>query len=704
MTTLEADVALLHIAGGGARITPPPGTTAQTAPRRAARGRGEDMLFVTLRFSETNPAPPGFIDHLTRLAHDAYFGTPGSVTSALREAAETINDHLTDMNQDDEIAEPVRCHFMAGALRHEDLYIAQSGTGQAVLVRPGRVLRLTSDEAAKRPLGMSISPYVRYHHLEVQPHDLFILTTAPPPIWSDTTLSGLSSLDPVQAIDRLVAASSDDLTGVLARLVVRGERKVASEEQAAASREEPQSEYAQSVASPHTRSRGRAARPARSEFAKTLDQTRDQIFDWFDSLRYRISTVLAGMVPGLAEVPPPGELSTRFLIATAVGVPLVVVAIAAAVYFGRGRSQQFEDYLYQAEAAVQVAEMKPSAEEARGDWEAARHFLELAQGYGWDRQADTLWGKTQEALDSLDLIHRLEFKPIVSGGFGSDTVITALAASETDVYVLDSEHEMMWHAWGTPERGYKIDSSFECLNTSTQYTDLDAIVDIVIQAEPGALGAEGVVAIDRDGTLLYCAPERQPAIAQLSPPDVGWGRIRAIDVLEDTLYVLDPIKNAVWTYNATGGLFSGTPEMFFVEDVRDLGGSIDMAMAGDELFILYADGRIDRCRRFEETNRIRVECDQDPKFQDDRPGHEAAAQIPGAIAAKINYSPPPEPSLYFLDIFSNSVLHFSMRLVYQAKYLPTEPFTDEISAFTLGPPNDIYLAIGSQVYHTTPSP
>jgi hypothetical protein len=669
------------------------------------------MLFISLRPADGSTAPAGFLDHLTRLAHDAYFGTPGSVTSALREAAETINDHLMDIRHDTETSHPIQCHFMAGALRQEDLYVAQSGTGQAVLVRPGRVLRLTSDEAARRPLGTSVSPYVRYHHLEVQPQDLFILTTAPPPIWSDTTLSGLSSLDPVQAIDRLVAASSDDLTGVLARLIVRGERKIAAETQAAApagvqaaAQAEPEIEYQPPAAGSSPRSRMRAARPARSELSKTLDQTGEKVSHWLQTLRFRVSTLLTGMMPGLVEAPPPGDLSTRFLIATAVGVPLVVVAIAAAAYFGRGRSDQFDEYLFQAQAAIQIAEMKPSAQEARGDWEAARNFLKMAQDYGWNKEADALWEKSQEALDGLDLIQRLEFKPIVSGGFGSDTTITAMAASETDIYVLDSEHTMMWHAWGSPERGYKIDSSFDCLNPSNQYTDLDAIIDIVIQNEPGALGADGVVAIDKDGTLLYCAPERQPAIAQLSPPDIGWGRIRAIDVLEDTLYVLDPIKNAVWIYNATGGLFSGTPEMFFVEDVRDLGGSIDMAMAGDELFILYADGRIDRCRRFEETDRIRVECEPDPKFQDERPGHEAAPQIPGAIAAKINYSPPPEPSLYFLDIFSNSVLHFSMRLVYQAKYLPMVPFDAEISTFTLGPPNDIFLAIGSQVYHTSPNP
>jgi hypothetical protein len=225
----------------------------------------------------------------------------------------------------------------------------------------------------------------------------------------------------------------------------------------------------------------------------------------------------------------------------------------------------------------------------------------------------------------------------------------------------------MWHSWGAPERGQQIDSAFECLNGPDSYPELDVLVDIVIQAEPGALGAEGVVGVDADGSLIYCAPERQPALAQLTQPDLGWGRIQAIDVFNETLYVLDVGTNAVWIYNAVGGLFSGTPELFFVEEVRDLGGALDLAMAGDELFILYADGRLDRCRRFPEAERIRVECDQDA------------------------------------NTFSNSIYHYSLRLVYQGRYTPLQPFIEEITTLALGPPNDLYLAVGAHVYHAQPT-
>jgi hypothetical protein len=171
--------------------------------------------------------------------------------------------------------------------------------------------------------------------------------------------------------------------------------------------------------------------------------------------------------------------------------------------------------------------------------------------------------------------------------------------------------------------------------------------------------------------------------------------------------VLDPVANVVWIYEATGGFFSGTPELYFVEEVRDLRGAIDLAFAQDELVLLYADGRLDRCRRFQgaesdEPSRIRVECDPQPNFQDDRPGRESTTQIPGAVAAQMSYSAPPEPSLFFLDVLSNSVFHYSMRLVYQAQYISLEPFEEELSAMTLGPPNDLYVGAGSQVYHARP--
>ena len=170
---------------------------------------------------------------------------------------------------------------------------------------------------------------------------------------------------------------------------------------------------------------------------------------------------------------------------------------------------------------------------------------------------------------------------------------------------------------------------------------------------------------------------------------------------------MDTENNAVYIYNASGGVFSGTPTLFFVEEVRDLSGAIDLAMAQDELLLLYADGRLDRCRRIYEPQleggvRIRVECDDGLHFQDERPGYEATTRIPGAIPIEMDFSPPPEPSLFFLDTYGNKVVQYSMRLVYQGQFVPLQPFEDDITALTLGPPNDLFIAVGSQVFHTQP--
>jgi hypothetical protein len=698
----EADIALLHIAGGAARLTSPPGTLALTAPRRTARGRGDDFLLLNLSLQSSRPVSPGYLDHLVRMAADAYYGTPGSVTSALREAAALVNDQLVDANQDESEPTNYQGNLMSAVLRGKDLYFGQSGIGQVILVRPGAVNRLSSDEASERPLGISLAPHIRFYHFEAQPNDLLVLTTTPSDLWSDATLSGLATLELEQAIDRLVAASNYDLTGLLARIVPPGRAGL-----------QPSFLHA----TPSTETSAQVERSAQERFGTVKRSPRRvQASNYIAPLTRGLKTFMARsltflsrslnrLAPGFSEPLHPDALSRQMLVGTAIAIPLIIVSIASLVYVKKGRTEEFLSYFNQARTYVMTAQTLPLDETSRGEWENAAKMLSLAETYGTSSESQTMREQVQLALDTINLVSRLDFRPLVSGGFGSDAMITGLAASANDLYVLDGKHEIIRHAWGTPERGYEIDTAFECLGTATISQELSAPIDFVLQPAPGALGMEGVVTIDNDGTLLYCAPDRQPAIAQLTPPDIGWGRIQAIDVYGDGLYVLDPANNAVWIYAATGGFFSGVPEMFFVEEVRELKGAIDLAMAHDELVILYADGRLDRCRRTltgstEDGGRIRVECDPQPYFQDERPGREPTAQIPGAVPVELDYSPPPEPSLYFLDLLSNSVFHYSLRLVYQGQFMPKELFEEEISAMTLGPPNDLYLAVGSQVYQT----
>lgn len=455
----------------------------------------------------------------------------------------------------------------------------------------------------------------------------------------------------------------------------------------------------------------RQARPRSRETARPPEWLRQARALWealaagVARLAQAAVSLIVRMAPGLAEGPTPGTLSPRLLAATAIAVPLVIVALSAAVYYRRGRTEAFRDYLSQAQAAVVAAQLKPTSAESRTDWELASALLAEAERYGASDDSRALRAQAGQALDALNLVSRLDFRPAISGGFGSQADVTALAATASDLYLLDSGQGVIWHAWATG-RGYEIDRTFECLGAAGVSSVIGAPVDLLIQHEPGALGAEGVVAVDAQGGLLYCAPDRRPASGSLTPPGLGLGALAAVDLFGDRLYVLDPRGNQVWSYDASGGLFAGQASLYFAENVPDLSAAVDLAVSEEELFLLFADGRLDRCRRERDdaSGEIRVACETGIGFVDQRPGFEGLPHIPGARLGPMAYSPPPEPSLYFLEAAHASIFHYSLRLVYQGQYVPQLGFDRPATAFALGPPNELFLAVGPQVYFAQPIP
>ena len=647
-----------------------------------------------------------------RVASEAFYGTPGSVTAALRELAYVANGELVEANQQRPAGDPVQARLFAAVLRGEDLYLAQCGPGQAVLVRPGLVSRLGSEEAASRPLGITEAPFVRFHHIEAHPQDLLLLTTADPPLWSDPTLSGLSGMDPARAVDRLAAASQRDMAGVLVRLTAPGASLSALPSASAATPSTALHPATGAARLPQRAAGGaRQAHPRRAEPRPTPAWVR-QVRSWREPIgraavraAEAVTSLIIRMAPGLAEGPKPGTLSPRLLAGTAIAIPILVVSLSAAVYFQRGRSQAFRDFLSQAQSAVVSAQIRSTAAESRPDWELAHALLSDAARYGASDDSRALRAQVDLALDQLNLVSRLDFRPSVSGGFGSQARITGLAATASDLFVLDSGQGSIWHAWATG-RGYEVDRTFECLGAAGVPDNLGPTVDIVIQHEPGALGAEGVVAVDTLGGLLYCAADRRPASGHLTPPDAGWGTIAAVDLFADRLYVLDPQGNQVWSFDATGGLFAGPPSLYFVDNVPDLSAAVDIAVAEEELFLLFSDGRLDRCARERDdtSGDVHVTCENGVPFIDQRAGFEGLPHVPGVVLEAMTYSPPPEPSLYFLDASGPSLVHYSLRLVFQGVFMPRDPLGGQATAFALGPPNDLFLAVGSQVYFAQPIP
>src|SRR3990172_6187788 len=491
--SLEADVALIHIAGGDARVSAPPGTLAQTPPRRAARGRGDDMLFVTLAPSSGQPGAPSPLDSLARQAAQTFFGTPGTITAALREAATDVNQRLLQENQREAASSHLEGRLMAGVLRGNDLYLAQVGSGLGVLVRPGQITRFASEEAAARPLGVAVAPNVRFHHAQVGAGDILLLTASPSASWSDGTLAGLAGLEAAQAVERLVAGSHQDLTGLLIRVT------------------SPSVSPARAAVSPPAivgtvRSRGRApgAEGRPGGLRRQPTPTSRAVGRALATITLPFQAIARGltrMFPSLAPSSSTSGMSSGLLAATAVAVPLVVVALVTVVYLRRGRTEQYRQFLSQAQTAVVAAQLKPSLEEARPEWEAADQWLNQADAYGHGPEAQALREEVRQALDQLDNIARLEFAPAVGGGFGPRARLRAVAATANDLYVFDESIPEIYHAWFTG-RGYEIDREFQCLQALQPGFEPGRIIDLLIQPEPGALGTQGIVAIDAAGNLI----------------------------------------------------------------------------------------------------------------------------------------------------------------------------------------------------------
>jgi len=704
-TELQTDVGLLHVAGGAPRSTPPPGTMARAAPRRPARGRADDLLFITVQVQASDRVPPGMLDHLSQAGADIFYRTPGSVTSALREVMLEVGDELANAGRAQESSARYLGRVVAAVLRDDNVYMAQCGPGQMTLIRQGQVSSFSSPEAANRPLGSAPNPFVRYHHLQVRPGDTLLMTPFDETLWTEGTLSALSGLPPAQAIDRLQVSASKDLSGLLLRIMPQGQ--VAAPLPAAAA---PPSKAETS------RARSQRARPSASLDLPTSRSSEllSKAAGWiapagpairrgFTRLGEGVVALVVRMAPGLAESPQPGQFPPGVLAGTAVIVPIIVLVVVSVVYAKRGRTQQYQTYLAQAAQSIDLAKRSQDPVEVRAGWIQAQRALDQAAEYGSDSQLTSLQSEVSTAIDKLDLVVRLDYRPLINGGFGGDARISALAATASDLYVLDAAHQTIYRTWATG-RGFEIDSNFECLNGASSFPGMGTPVDLAVQPAPGALGVEGVVALDADGTLLYCAPDRRPLTGQLTAPDTGFGRIQAIDVFNDTLYVLDPKSNAVWMYDATGGIFSGNPSLYFAEQAPELQDAIDLAEAQEELFILHQNGTLDRCQRTTEAQagggvRIRVDCQKDESFKNATASGQTGGLLPGALLTQMDYSPPPEPSLYFLDAAGKAVYHYSMRMVYQGRLESNSEIPDHVSAMTLGPPNYLYLAAAGQVYY-----
>jgi hypothetical protein len=633
---LEAVVGELHIIGGARQSVTLP-TAALVPPRRAARGRAGDMLFVLVELRGPDPLPyQALMDRIEA----AYWDTPGTVTSALRAALAAANDWLMDRNVRAEVNDRLRAGVSCAVLRGAEVLIAQAGPAAAFVAHHGQVERFPARDVVAPAIGATQGVEVRFSHATLSPGDTLLLfdsvtaeRTPEETIASAIVYTGVETA--LQNLEKL--ADSGDLTA----LVVEGaaEARTRAAVAAAVEQAEPTEPTRPAIHLPALpKLLRREARPEAPEKAPVeptetaeaaqpvsapemeieaaeeteripwMQRVKELTAQW--NLRARakaiggslavgltvaahgVATILQRTLPeGTVTPRPRGKGADTVLMGVAVLIPAMIVALVATTYTEYSTAAQFQALLSGArnDAAKSASLKEPVAQ--REGWTSALNQATsaLAMRPG-DPEARKVRDEAQRALDKLDNVSRLAMSLLWDFKMPG---ARRLAAQGLFLYILDRTAGRLVQLTlnesgnGIADRGEPPTRAARGLTVNDR--QVGELIDLVWMPVGGTRTRSSLVILDSNGLLDY---------------DQGWGLrsvplgqgtvppgARAIAAFGGNLYVLDVAANQIWRYRPQADGYGGTPEGYFEKPPGDLSTAIDMAIDGS-VYLLHSDGRI----------------------------------------------------------------------------------------------------------------
>ncbi len=414
------------------------------------------------------------------------------------------------------------------------------------------------------------------------------------------------------------------------------------------------------------------------------------------------------LLPG-GDANQPFTVPTYVLVLIAVFIPALVVTIASLVYFRFGQSLQFNESFAQASTARAQALSETDPARQRDEWQRVLTYLNDAEKYRESEESQGLRSEAQASLDSLMGVMRLEFRPACPNGLGNTVQISHMAASESDLYMLDAESGKILHATFSG-KNLQLDSAFSCQPGTYGGYQVESLVDLVALPKANAVNAT-VMGVDASGTLLYCAPNQvSQAIPLPALPNTNWGRITSISFDSGNLYVLDAPSRAVWVFVGQDSTFTDTPYFYFGNEIpANIETAIDLAANGDDIFMLHSDGHLSTCI-FSRLSDAPTRCQDPAPWVDNYPAHQDANIFQLAHFTQLSLTSAPNSVILLLDSENQSVFRFSPRsfelqnqiMGYAGKANPFK--RGSMTAMAVSPNYVLYLAIGDQVYFATNMP
>lgn len=443
--------------------------------------------------------------------------------------------------------------------------------------------------------------------------------------------------------------------------------------------------------------------PAGPPFGETLRRRLAALWRGGRAARARVGGAVS-RVTGSVLPRPVEPVSRGWWLAIPILVPLIVVAIASAVYFQTGRNEQYQVLFLQTQQAVQQASQLTDNAQQREAWNRVLEMVAATERYGKTDETAAIRDQAQATLDELEGLTRLEFQPAVSSELGPNVVVSRIVAKLNQAYMLDATEGRILSMARVTSGGYELNAFFTCGPGQAGGAIIGPLIDLAELPVNNALNAE-IMGIDAGGNLVYCGSGKTTFDSRpLTLPDTGWGQITGITTYGEMLYVLDNTANMVYWYAGDKGIYADAPRLYFDLDIPNLTDVIDLAVDQEFLYLLHATGEMTVCTA-SGTSYANTRCNDPMPYGDLRAGYEPSPlSFAGARFTQLQTTLPPDPSLFILDTANQSVYHLSLRrLNLQRQYLSQTsanfPFPNRApSAFAVTPNRRLLVAFDNQLF------
>jgi hypothetical protein len=197
-----------------------------TPPRKTARGRDQDRLILYFSLAGNAPLTDTQQDQMLAQLAQTYYKTPGSITSAQRKVADSLNQYLLDRNlRSSSSGRQGIGLFQVVVLRADLLTIGQCGPTHAFLINPQETQHLYDPQTAGRGLGLTRSVAMRFYQFHLENNDLLILSPQPPGAWTTAALQNAHKQGIESLRRRLISQAGNELNAVLIQ-ALRGTGKL----------------------------------------------------------------------------------------------------------------------------------------------------------------------------------------------------------------------------------------------------------------------------------------------------------------------------------------------------------------------------------------------------------------------------------------------------------------------------------------------